>query len=83
MLYPPWVKISTAPPPTRDVYKRQAQVLAGAAVRGDVDKLKGLKENVIIGHLIPAGTSFEDCKDIIVREAATAPEGPPPGEVFL
>ncbi len=35
-------------------FQQTAQVLAGAAVRGDVDKLKGLKENVIIGRLIPA-----------------------------
>ena len=64
-------------------FQQTAQVLAGAAVRGDVDKLKGLKENVIIGHLIPAGTSFEDCKDIIVREAVTTSESAAPGEVFL
>ncbi|GAB6280103.1 MAG: DNA-directed RNA polymerase subunit beta' [Thermovirga sp.] len=49
-------------------FQQTAQVLAGAAVRGDVDKLKGLKENVIIGHLIPAGTSFEAYKDIDVIE---------------
>ena len=34
-----------------------------------VDKLKGLKENVIVGHLIPAGTGFKSHREIeIVRE---------------
>ena len=40
-------------------FQQTAQVLAGAAVKGDVDPLEGLKENVIIGHLIPAGTGVE------------------------
>ncbi len=40
-------------------FQQTAQVLAGAAVRGDMDELKGLKENVIIGSLIPAGTASE------------------------
>ena len=34
------------------------KVLAGAAIEGKVDFLRGLKENVIIGKLIPAGTGF-------------------------
>jgi DNA-directed RNA polymerase subunit beta' len=33
-------------------------VLINAAIRGSVDKLAGLKENVIIGRLIPAGTGY-------------------------
>jgi DNA-directed RNA polymerase subunit beta' len=33
-------------------------VLIAAAVRGKTDKLRGLKENVIIGRLIPVGTGF-------------------------
>jgi DNA-directed RNA polymerase subunit beta' len=47
-------------------FQQTAQVLAGAAVRGDHDKLKGLKENVIIGHLIPAGTGREEYRKIQV-----------------
>ncbi|HNW93276.1 MAG TPA: hypothetical protein PKM88_10250, partial [bacterium] len=31
-------------------------ILAEAAIRGAADELRGLKENVIIGHLVPAGT---------------------------
>ncbi len=40
-------------------FQQTAQVLAGAAVKGEIDPLEGLKENVIIGHLIPAGTGVE------------------------
>ncbi len=40
-------------------FQQTAQVLAGAAVRAQLDPLHGLKENVIIGHLIPAGTGSE------------------------
>ncbi len=45
-------------------FQQTAQILAGAAVKGDVDILEGLKENVIIGHLIPAGTGVDEFKDI-------------------
>jgi DNA-directed RNA polymerase subunit beta' len=37
-------------------------VLIAAASRGQVDELRGLKENVIIGRLIPAGTGFDENK---------------------
>ncbi|MBQ4419441.1 MAG: DNA-directed RNA polymerase subunit beta', partial [Synergistaceae bacterium] len=37
-------------------FQQTAQILARAAVRGQFDPLHGLKENVIIGHLVPAGT---------------------------
>ncbi|MCL2767542.1 MAG: DNA-directed RNA polymerase subunit beta', partial [Synergistaceae bacterium] len=37
-------------------FQQTAQILAGAAVKGQIDPLLGLKESVIIGHLIPAGT---------------------------
>ena len=39
-------------------FQETAKVLINAAVTGKVDKLAGLKENVIIGRLIPAGTGF-------------------------
>ena len=39
-------------------FQETAKVLINAAVSGKVDKLEGLKENVIIGRLIPAGTGF-------------------------
>jgi DNA-directed RNA polymerase subunit beta' len=39
-------------------FQNTTKVLIGAAVRGAEDSLRGLKENVIIGRLIPAGTGF-------------------------
>ncbi|MHC4446923.1 MAG: DNA-directed RNA polymerase subunit beta', partial [Planctomycetota bacterium] len=40
-------------------FQETTKVLTEAALRGAVDELKGLKENVLLGHLIPAGTGFE------------------------
>ena len=37
-----------------------------AAIRGKVDYLEGMKENVICGHLIPAGTGLREFERIIV-----------------
>jgi DNA-directed RNA polymerase subunit beta' len=39
-------------------------VLTNAAIAGSKDQLRGLKENVIIGHLIPAGTGIKSYKQI-------------------
>jgi DNA-directed RNA polymerase subunit beta' len=39
-------------------FQHTIKVLAGAAIEGKIDYLHGLKENVIIGKLIPAGTAF-------------------------
>jgi DNA-directed RNA polymerase subunit beta' len=39
-------------------FQHTIKVLAGAAIEGKTDNLSGLKENVIIGKLIPAGTGF-------------------------
>ena len=50
-------------------FQQTAQVLAGAAVKGEIDPLEGLKENVIIGHLIPAGTGVERFRAIRVGQA--------------
>lgn len=43
-------------------FQHTTRVLINAATRGTVDKLKGLKENVILGRLIPAGTGFAGSK---------------------
>ena len=51
-------------------FQQTAQVLAGAAVKGDLDPLKGLKENVIIGHLIPAGTGDERFREMAMAAKA-------------
>ncbi|MGC8955330.1 MAG: hypothetical protein ACP5JS_04430, partial [Fervidobacterium sp.] len=40
-------------------FQQTQQVLTDAAIKGAIDYLKGLKENVIVGQLIPAGTGFD------------------------
>ncbi|MFW6193429.1 MAG: DNA-directed RNA polymerase subunit beta', partial [Gemmatimonadota bacterium] len=45
-------------------FQETTRVLTDATVRGAVDHLRGLKENVIIGHKIPAGTGVHDYDDI-------------------
>jgi len=47
-------------------FQETTKVLNEAAVHGKVDFLKGLKENVIVGHLIPAGTGLRDYEKIVV-----------------
>src|SRR5699024_335106 len=47
-------------------FQETTKVLNEAAVSGKVDELKGLKENVIVGHRIPAGTGMREYDDIIV-----------------
>ena len=37
-------------------FQETTRVLTDAAIKGKIDKLKGLKENVIVGRLVPAGT---------------------------
>nr|HPM83802.1 hypothetical protein [Candidatus Anammoximicrobium sp.] len=66
-------------------FQETTKVLTEAALAGKADYLVGLKENVILGHLIPAGTGFRQYQDSEVRyrpealqamaaEAATALE---------
>ena len=43
-------------------FQETTRVLTDAAIKGKVDKLKGLKENVIVGRLIPAGTGHTKIK---------------------
>jgi DNA-directed RNA polymerase subunit beta' len=45
-------------------FQETTKVLTNAAIAGKVDELRGLKENVIIGHLIPAGTGMKKYKDL-------------------
>ena len=47
-------------------FQETTKVLNEAAILGKVDKLEGLKENVIVGHLIPAGTGQRSYNSIIV-----------------
>jgi DNA-directed RNA polymerase subunit beta' len=55
-------------------------VLTEAAITGKVDDLLGLKENVIVGRLIPAGSGLTDYRDTFVEMPAgfeTAEDGQP------
>ena len=45
-------------------FQETSSVLTEAAIKGKVDKLMGLKENVMIGKLIPAGTGLREYRDI-------------------
>jgi DNA-directed RNA polymerase subunit beta' len=47
-------------------FQETTKVLSEASIRGKADNLLGLKENVIVGHLIPAGTGLRDYNKIIV-----------------
>ena len=47
-------------------FQETTKVLSEAAIRGKADQLMGLKENVIVGHLIPAGTGQRRLNDLIV-----------------
>ena len=49
-------------------FQETTKVLTEAAVAGKIDYLLGLKENVIIGHLIPAGTGIDRYKAIEVEK---------------
>ncbi len=55
-------------------FQETARVLIDAAVSGKVDTLRGLKENVIIGKLIPAGTGYAARQEEAAAEAAAAKE---------
>ncbi|MEM8680384.1 MAG: DNA-directed RNA polymerase subunit beta', partial [Planctomycetota bacterium] len=48
-------------------FQETTKVLTEAALAGKVDNLVGLKENVILGHLIPAGTGFRNFQESEVR----------------
>ncbi|HBH25074.1 MAG TPA: DNA-directed RNA polymerase subunit beta' [Cytophagales bacterium] len=47
-------------------FQETTKVLSEASIRGKRDQLIGLKENVIVGHLIPAGTGMRDYQQIVV-----------------
>ena len=50
-------------------FQETTRVLTDAAIKGKVDPLIGLKENVIIGKLIPAGTGMSRYRNIVVKKA--------------
>ncbi|MGH7592188.1 MAG: DNA-directed RNA polymerase subunit beta', partial [Gemmatimonadales bacterium] len=62
-------------------FQETTRVLTDAAIRGAKDDLLGLKENIIIGHLIPAGTGLYRYAEIDIAppEGYEAPPPPEPG----
>jgi len=45
-------------------FQETTRVLTNAAIAGSTDYLRGLKENIIIGHPIPAGTGMKRYRDV-------------------
>jgi DNA-directed RNA polymerase subunit beta' len=54
-------------------FQETTKVLTEAALAGAVDTLVGLKENVILGHLIPAGTAFNPHLNLRIKHLAQPP----------
>ena len=54
-------------------FQETTKVLTAASLSGRIDNLCGLKENVILGHLIPAGTAFKPHLEIKVKHLVEAP----------
>ena len=63
-------------------FQETTRVLTEAAINGRMDELRGLKENVIVGRLIPAGTGYGDYRETFVQKP-TEQESIPEGENYL
>ncbi|MBI4534852.1 MAG: DNA-directed RNA polymerase subunit beta', partial [Ignavibacteriae bacterium] len=61
-------------------FQETTKVLTDAAIEGRVDNLLGLKENVIMGHLIPAGTGIKQLRDMVVTPTDVSEEVAQPVE---
>ena len=57
-------------------FQETTKVLTEAALAGATDTLQGLKENVILGHLIPAGTAFGTYNSLKIKHLAEPPALP-------
>ena len=53
-------------------FQETTKVLTDASIAGSVDSLRGLKENVIMGRLIPAGTGISAYNDVDVEVSQTS-----------
>ena len=65
-------------------FQETTKVLNEAAINGKTDTLEGMKENVICGHLIPAGTGLREYNKLVVAnldEYEALREGKDPDEV--
>jgi DNA-directed RNA polymerase subunit beta' len=61
-------------------FQETTRVLTDAAIRGARDNLQGLKENIIIGHLIPAGTGIYRYNEVDFTPEGVEEEAAAPGE---
>jgi DNA-directed RNA polymerase subunit beta' len=63
-------------------FQETTKVLTEAALAGKSDELQGLKENVLLGHLIPVGTGYKQYQNLTVEKLAEPParEAPTPEE---
>jgi DNA-directed RNA polymerase subunit beta' len=61
-------------------FQDTTRVLTEAATRAKVDYLRGFKENVIMGHIIPAGTGFDHHRKVTLKHLVELPDEPEPQE---
>jgi DNA-directed RNA polymerase subunit beta' len=61
-------------------FQDTTRVLTEAATRSKIDSLRGFKENVIMGHIIPAGTGFDSHRQVKIKALVELPEEPEPVE---
>jgi DNA-directed RNA polymerase subunit beta' len=61
-------------------FQETTKVLTQAAIEGKVDYLRGLKENVIMGRLIPAGTGISRYRNLRLQADSQAPKDSPEKE---
>jgi DNA-directed RNA polymerase subunit beta' len=64
-------------------FQETTRVLTEASISGKVDTLRGLKENVIVGRLIPAGTGMEYYRNVILEREEIPQVEEPALEDFL
>jgi DNA-directed RNA polymerase subunit beta' len=64
-------------------FQETTRVLTEASISGKVDNLRGLKENVIVGRLIPAGTGMEYYRNVVLEREEIPPAEEPALEDFL
>ena len=62
-------------------FQETTKVLANAATEAKIDQLLGLKENVVMGHLIPAGTGLKKYRNILLKVEEAPVEETPKEEV--
>ena len=55
-------------------FQETTRVLTAAAIQGKTDYLRGLKENVVMGHLVPAGTGLQKYNEIVIKEQVSEEE---------